>query len=114
MTGKGDGVGFTLNIPMNAGAGDPEYLGALSDRVIPAIDDFKPEFVLISAGFDGHLDDPLSGTRLTSSAYGEMTKSLKDCAARHCNGRIVSFLEGGYNLAALAESVEEHLIALTA
>jgi acetoin utilization deacetylase AcuC-like enzyme len=114
MTGKGDGVGFTLNIPMSVGAGDPEYLGAFGDLVVPAIDDFKPEFVLISAGFDGHLDDPLSGTRLSSSAYGEMTTSLRDCADRLCNGRIVSMLEGGYDLAALAESVEEHLAVLTA
>ena len=114
MTGKGDGVGFTLNIPMSAGAGDPEYLEAFAKRILPAVDDFKPEFVLISAGFDGHLDDLLSGIRLSSSAYGEMTKSLRDSADRHCNGRIVSFLEGGYDLAALAESVEKHLTALTA
>jgi acetoin utilization deacetylase AcuC-like enzyme len=110
--GLGRGAGFNLNIPMGTGAGDSEYLEAFEKRVIPALDAYKPQFILISAGFDGHGDDPLSGTLLTSGAYGEMTRLLKGCAARHCEGRIISMLEGGYDLEALAESVESHLTAL--
>jgi acetoin utilization deacetylase AcuC-like enzyme len=111
-TGSGKGQGYTINLPMGAGAGDREYLAAFRDRVIPALDEFKPEFILISAGFDGHEDDPLSGTLLTTSAFRTMTVLLKACAERHCKGRIVSMLEGGYDIQALAESVEEHVTAL--
>jgi acetoin utilization deacetylase AcuC-like enzyme len=110
--GRGSGTGFNLNIPMGTGAGDPEYLEAFEQIVIPALDEFKPQFILISAGFDGHGDDPLSGTLLTSEAYGAMTTMLKGCAERHCDGRIVSMLEGGYDLDALAESAERHIAAL--
>jgi len=111
-TGIGEGEGYTLNIPMGSGAGDDDYLDAFTLTILPAIDDFKPEFILISAGFDAHIDDPLSGTRLTTGAFGEMTRLVKDAAARHCDGRIVSLLEGGYNLDALADSVEAHLSVL--
>ena len=110
--GSGRGTGFNLNIPMGTGAGDGEYLEAFEQRVIPALDRHEPQFILVSAGFDGHGDDPLSGTLLTSGAFGEMTGMLKACAARHCGGRIVSMLEGGYDLEALAESVERHITAL--
>jgi len=79
---------------------------------VPALDAFMPEFILVSAGFDAHGDDPLSGTILTTSAYRIMTVLLKACAEKHCQGRIVSLLEGGYDLPALAESVEEHVTAL--
>lgn len=112
MTGKGPGIGFTLNIPMGAGAGDDDYRQAFKRQVLPTIDDFKPQFLLISAGFDAHANDPLSATRLSSAFFGEMTRMLKDSAAEHCHGRIVSFLEGGYNVDTLAESVEEHLKVL--
>lgn len=112
MQGKGDGLGYNINIPMRAGSGNREYSRAFADKVIPAIDDFKPDFILISAGFDGHNYDPLAGMQLTTSAFGEMTRQIKDCADRHCEGRIVSFLEGGYDLEGLAECVEEHLTVL--
>jgi len=107
------GAGFNINIPMGFGAGDRDYLEAFKERVLPALDDFKPAFVLISAGFDAHGDDPLSGTLLTSAAYGTFTRLLRESADRHCGGRVVSFLEGGYQLESLAESVEEHLRALS-
>ena len=110
--GTGKGRGFTINLPMGAGAGDREYLAAFNDRIIPALDEFKPEFILISAGFDGHEEDPLSGTVLTTSAFRTMTALVKASAEKHCRGRIVSFLEGGYDLQALAESVEEHIAVL--
>ena len=112
MTGKGEGTGYTLNIPMGADAGDDAYRQAFTEHILPALDDFKPEFILISAGFDAHADDPLSDTEVSSAFFGEMTRMIKETAARHCHGRIVSFLEGGYDLDALAESVEEHLKAL--
>ncbi len=110
--GTGKGQGYTINLPMGAGAGDREYLAAFRGRIIPTLDEFKPEFILISAGFDGHEDDPLSGTLLTTSAFRTMTVLLKASAEKHCKGRIVSMLEGGYDIQALAESVEEHVTAL--
>jgi acetoin utilization deacetylase AcuC-like enzyme len=112
MRGRGRGIGYTLNIPLGTGAGDDEYRQAFTEQVIPALDEFAPEFILISAGFDAHRDDPLSGTNVTSAFFGEMTHLLVACAERHCRGRILSMLEGGYDLPALAESVEYHLTAL--
>jgi len=111
--GSGKGQGYTIDLPMSSGAGDREYLAAFRNRIIPALDEFKPEFILVSAGFDAHEDDPLSGMVLTTSAFREMTEFLKATAEKHCRGRIVSTLEGGYDVHALAESVEEHLAALT-
>jgi acetoin utilization deacetylase AcuC-like enzyme len=112
--GEGRGTGFNLNIPMGVGAGNEEYLDAFKGTIVPALDDFKPQFILISAGFDAHGDDPLSGTLLTGDAYGTMTEILCSVARRHCSGRIVSFLEGGYDTDVLAQSVETHLAALAA
>jgi acetoin utilization deacetylase AcuC-like enzyme len=112
MVGTGGGTGFTLNIPMRAGAGDEAYIAAFNEKVVPAIDDYEPQFILISAGFDAHGDDPLSGALLTTGAYGRMTELVRSAADRHCGGRVVSFLEGGYDLAALAESVTAHLSSL--
>jgi acetoin utilization deacetylase AcuC-like enzyme len=110
--GSGRGEGFNINIPMGVGADDGDYIEAFERKVLPALETFNPEFILISAGFDAHGDDPLSGARLTSAAYGTMTGAIREVADRRCGGRIVSFLEGGYNLEALAESVVEHLTAL--
>ena len=109
--GRGGGTGFNINIPMGFGAGEGEYLDAFTKRVLPALDDFKPGFILISAGFDAHGNDPLSGIHLTSASYGTFTTLLRERADRLCEGRIISFLEGGYQLESLAESVEEHLRA---
>ncbi len=110
--GAGKGTGYTVNLPMASGAGDREYLAAFRNRIIPALDDFMPEFILISAGFDAHGDDPLSGMVLTTSAFRTMTLLLKASAEKHCGGRIVSMLEGGYDIHALADSVETHVAAL--
>ena len=112
VVGTGNGRGYTLNIPLAAGTDDTILLDLFDNRVIPALDRFAPEFILISAGFDGHVDDPLSGTCLSTDAFGEMTRRIRICAERHCDGKIVSFLEGGYNLTALAKSVEKHLSEL--
>jgi acetoin utilization deacetylase AcuC-like enzyme len=106
------GRGTTLNAPMGSGSGDEEYLRALQTELLPAARQFEPEFVLISAGFDAHQDDPLSATRVTSRGYAEMTRCILQIASECCHGRLVSILEGGYHLPALVESVHEHVIAL--
>jgi acetoin utilization deacetylase AcuC-like enzyme len=112
VTGRGKGDGYTLNIPLGAGAGDADFRAAFEHKVIPALNAFQPEIILISAGFDAHADDPLSETCASSGLFGELTRKVKACAETHCSGRIVSVLEGGYDLAALADSVEYHLLAL--
>lgn len=110
--GSGKGKGYTVNIPLPPGSGDDEFIDAFNRIVCPRLDDYKPEFILISAGFDGHRADYLASCNLSASGYGEMSRLIKAAADKHCAGRIVSFLEGGYDLQALADSVEEHLKAL--
>jgi len=112
--GRGAGVGATLNCPQEPGAGDREWLGALEDTVLPAIEAFRPELVIVSAGFDAHERDPLAQTRLSTAAFGTMTESVLELARSCCGGRVVSLLEGGYDLDALADCVEAHVGALAA
>jgi acetoin utilization deacetylase AcuC-like enzyme len=112
--GRGRGRGFTLNVPLPAGSGDETYLRVFREVLRPAIDRFRPEAILISAGFDAHRDDPLAAMRVTEAGYAGMTEVVAEAAAAHCPGRIVSLLEGGYDLAALGASVEAHLRALGA
>ncbi len=107
--GSGRGEGYTLNIPMTAGAGEKEYMAAWTEEIIPALNRFRPELIMISAGFDAHKDDPLANINLTESSFTKMTAFVKETANLHCAGRIVSILEGGYNIEALARSVEAHL-----
>jgi len=83
MTGTGAGTGYTLNIPLGPGAGDDIYRREFAGRVIPALDGFAPQFVLISAGFDAHAEDPLSGALLSTGMYGEMTEMIMESAAKH-------------------------------
>ncbi len=111
--GVGIGKGFTLNIPMRSGSGDTEYLAAFQEAIVPALENFKPEFVLISAGFDAHQSDPLSGIRLSSDMYHKFTLFLMDIANTYSDGRIMAFLEGGYNLQALADGVHNVMTAFT-
>jgi len=108
-TGSRKGAGYTLNVPVPFGTGVREYVDAFQRKLKPAALDFKPDFVLISAGFDAHKDDPLSGISLTSDAYGQFTDIVKEIADQTCGGKIVSSLEGGYNLRVLSECVLEHL-----
>jgi acetoin utilization deacetylase AcuC-like enzyme len=110
--GEHVGRGFTLNIPFDPGAGDTEYLDAFDRRVIPKLNEFAPEFLLISAGFDAHREDPLAQINLSEDCYEQMTRRLVSVADEHCNGRVVSVLEGGYNLRALGRSVVRHLVGL--
>ncbi|MBI5183751.1 MAG: histone deacetylase [Nitrospinae bacterium] len=110
--GVGKGDGFTINVPMQGGVGDKEYIHAFEERLRPTAEVFEPDFILISAGFDAHIDDPLAGMKVTDEGFGELTRIVKGIAKRYCDGRIVSALEGGYNLNALARSVERHLSIL--
>lgn len=110
--GKGAGEGFTINVPMEAGEGDEEYHNIFLKALVPAADAFKPEFVIISAGFDAHKDDPLASMGLTEAGYTDLTNIVAGVAKHHAKGRIFSSLEGGYNLTALAGSVDAHVNAL--
>ena len=112
--GQGAGRGQTLNIPVPAGSTDAEYLGHFTDTIIPALDRFQPDFILLSAGFDAHRRDPLGQVLLSAEGYGELTELVLQLATRHCEGRLVSLLEGGYDLEATAASVAAHLSTLLA
>jgi len=112
--GLGEGEGATRNCPQPAGASDAEWLRAFEDELLPELEAFRPEFVLVSAGFDAHRLDPLASTNLSAHAYREMSARLLELAERHARGRLVSVLEGGYHLGALAECVEVHVGALAA
>ncbi|TKJ35614.1 histone deacetylase [bacterium (candidate division B38) B3_B38] len=110
--GKGRGEGYTLNIPLAYGSDEEDYLRAFQTELLPAALSFKPDFILISAGFDAHQDDPLAGMKLTENSYYQFTRIIKNIASDACQGRIVSMLEGGYNLISLSRSLESHLKAL--
>jgi acetoin utilization deacetylase AcuC-like enzyme len=110
--GTGAGQGYTVNVPLAAGCGDREYQQAFETVLYPAAQAFEPHLVLVSAGFDAHRDDPLAGMHVTEEGYARMTTIVRDIAERYCEGRLVSLLEGGYNLEALARSVERHLQTL--
>lgn len=107
--GEGDGLGYNLNLPMRSGSGDENYHHAFSTVIVPALDKYKPELIMISAGFDAHENDPLAGIELSSEMYGEMTRYLVNLANKHCHGRIISVLEGGYNMDVLKSCVKNHL-----
>ena len=107
--GAGKGVGFTLNVPLPAGCGDADYRKAFEEKLKPAAAAFKPDFVLISAGFDAAQGDLLGRMKITPEGYAALTRIVKGIADQHCQGRLVSVLEGGYNLDVLAASVEAHV-----
>jgi len=107
--GKGPGKGFTLNLPFPPHRGDQEYLEALRNEGLPRLRQFAPQFVMISAGFDAHANDPLAQMNLTRSGYREMTRLVLDLAQESAGGRLITVLEGGYNLEVLEECVEDHL-----
>jgi len=101
--GEGAGRGATLNVPLAAGTTDAVFLAAYRDVVVPALERFRPEVVLVSAGFDAHASDPLGGLRVTTAGYLEVVALLRDAAANLASGRIAFVTEGGYHLAALEE-----------
>ena len=105
--GRGAGLGFTLNLPLDAGTQDPEIERQYEERVIPALRAFRPELLMISAGFDAHELDPLGQLRLTTSGIGRLTKMLIDAADELCDGRVVIVTEGGYSPEAIESCLGE-------
>ena len=112
-TGTGDGLGSNLNLPMRAYSCDTEYINAIEHKLIPVIQKFNPDLIIISAGFDAHENDPLAQINLSTDCYGKMTQKLMEIANDVCNGRILSMLEGGYDYSALADSVQLHVETLS-
>lgn len=110
--GAGEGRGTTLNCPFPAGSGRHEIVNAFRERLMPAAEAFRPDLVMISAGFDSRIDDPLGGFLLTDDDFAELTQLVMQIAERHANGRIVSVLEGGYGLAGLGSAAASHVGAL--
>jgi len=111
-TGAGKGKGKILNCPFPAGAGEAEIVGAFRQKLAPAADAFKPDLILISAGFDSRVGDPLGRFQLTDEDFSNLTKLMMDIAGKHAKGRLVSVLEGGYNLNGLGAAAERHLKTL--
>lgn len=110
--GTGQGTGYTVNVPLPAGTEDEEYLHHFRTMVLPVLEDYQPQFVLVSAGFDAHRDDPLASLNLTERSYRELSHALVQVAEQYAGGRLVSLLEGGYDLRALSTSVREHVSVL--
>ncbi|RLG20406.1 histone deacetylase [Methanosarcinales archaeon] len=104
-TGSGAGQGYTLNVPLPAGSGDAKYVNVFKNILIPAALGFDPDIVLVSAGFDAHIDDPLAGMAVTTAGFGRMASIVSSIADRCCDGRLAITLEGGYDLNALSHSV---------
>lgn len=104
--------GNVINVPLNAGTRGDVFRGAYTDEILPALTAFKPDLILISAGFDAHKDDPLGGLGLTDADFAWVTAQIMDVAREVCGGRVVSALEGGYNLDALADCVVAHVETL--
>lgn len=106
------GVGNVLNVPLPDGTGSKAFRDVMERVVLPRVDDFAPQLLLVSAGFDAHQADPLAGMNLTTADFGWVTEKLCDLADRHCQGRVVSALEGGYDLEALGASAAAHVKVL--
>lgn len=112
-TGEGPGAGLTMNRPFGPGAGNDELIGAFRNDLLPAARAFQPDLVLISAGFDSRIDDPLGSFQVDDEGFRELTRILLEIADLHAGGRVVSVLEGGYNPAGLASAVTAHVEELT-
>jgi acetoin utilization deacetylase AcuC-like enzyme len=113
-TGQGRARGTTLNAPLPAGSGLKAVRAAFEGRFLPAMDRFKPDLILISAGFDSREGDPLGRFTLTDEDFATLTALLLEAAARHCDGRLISVLEGGYHLEGLGSAVASHVSTLAA
>ncbi len=112
-TGRGDAEGTTLNVPFSHGADEDEFKVAFKKKLFPAAEKFKPELVIISAGFDSHREDPLGGLGLTCQSFYELTRMVMEFADTVCEGRVLSVLEGGYHPKFLPLCVLAHADALT-
>src|SRR6202163_442142 len=111
-TGDGKGKSCTINVPLPAGSGRSEIVGSFRQRLMPAAERFQPDLVLISAGYDSRIDDPLGRFRLSDDDFAELTAIMLEIAGQHAGGRLVSVLEGGYNLSGLASGATAHVKAL--
>ena len=112
-TGAGEGSGSNLNVHLGPGATDRDLLGSWDRVLLPAVERFRPDFVLVSAGFDSRRDDLLGTFEVTDDAFTRMTRTLMDVADHYCGGRLVSLLEGGYNIDGQARAAAAHVAALT-
>jgi len=109
---KETGVGNIFNAPIQSGTSGDDFLNIFEEKILENVDKFKPEVILVSAGFDAHKRDPLANINLESEDYYTLTKSIVEIANLHCDGRVISFLEGGYDLLALSEGTKAHLKGL--
>lgn len=105
--GSGEGEGYNINVPLPPGMGDSEYIKIFTEILAPVVEQFKPEFILVSAGFDTFLEDPLGGMKVTPEGFAKQTRFLTDLADKYCRGKVVFILEGGYNLDGLWISSKE-------
>jgi acetoin utilization deacetylase AcuC-like enzyme len=112
--GRGKGTGFTLNVPLPAGCGDETYLGVLQRLLVPVTEKFHPEIILVSCGFDAHVDDPLASMNVTQAGFAAMTGIVRALAEATCGGRLACVLEGGYAASSLREGTQAVLGVLTA
>lgn len=111
-TGRGEGRGTTCNAPLPAGSGRDQIFSAVEEGFVRAMEKFQPELYIISAGFDSRKEDPLGGFQLTDRDFADLTRMVLDLAEEHAGGRVVSVMEGGYNLRGLANAVEAHVGAM--
>lgn len=110
--GQGPGEGYTVNVPLSPGKGDSDFRFIFNSILAPIVDEYNPEFILVSAGFDIYEDDPLGGMLISASGFGALAFDLIKMAERHCSGRILFTLEGGYSLQGLRDGVKEVLLQL--
>jgi acetoin utilization deacetylase AcuC-like enzyme len=111
-TGRGAGLGTTMNFPFPAGSGRKQILGAFETKLVGAMEKYRPELVLVSAGFDSRINDPLGLFTLSDDDFADLTKLVRTIADTHAGGRLVSVLEGGYSLSGLASASTAHASAL--
>jgi acetoin utilization deacetylase AcuC-like enzyme len=110
--GEGEGKGFNINVHLDCGSTDKDIIKAFKDRLIPAVEKFKPDLILISAGFDSRQDDLLGCFDISDQGFVTLTRMVKGLADEYCQGKIVSMLEGGYNLQGNASAAASHILAL--
>jgi acetoin utilization deacetylase AcuC-like enzyme len=104
-TGAGKGEGYTLNVPLPGGQGDQDFARIMNELVVPVARQYRPDCLMVSAGYDTHISDPLGGMAVTTAGFACMTRVMVDLATELCGGRLVLVLEGGYNLQGLADGV---------
>ncbi len=110
--GTGPGEGFTVNVPLSPGEGDAELLDAWDRQILPAVDAFAPDLILLSAGYDAHREDPLGGLAVTDEGFRALAERVAGAARRHTGGRLIAVLEGGYHPIASARCVADTLAVL--